>query len=174
MTLIEITRPMAPGGGNQNIWTPDGLAKQIVDHFQPTGRILEPCKGGGAFERAMPGCDWCEISEGRDFFEIVGHWDWIVTNPPFRMVPRFLDKAMECSDNIVFLCWLVVFFTKARQRALMEAGFGMVEMLCVPTPPKPWPQSGFQVGATWIKRGYKGPVTISTLDSNAIKCEGWA
>jgi len=44
-----------------------------------------------------------------------------------------------------------------------EEGFGMKEILFVPTPPKPWPQTGFALGAVHIERGYAGPVTFSHL-----------
>lgn len=158
--LVE-TRQMAAGGGEQAIYTPDDLAVVIVKHFKPAGRICEPCKGGGSFLRAMPGADWYEIAEGRDFLKAQGQWDWIVTNPPWELVAEFLTKSMQCADNIVILCWLAALYTKARQRMIKEAGFGMVEMLYVPTPPPPWPQSGFQLAAMWLRRGWTGGVQIS-------------
>ena len=40
--------------GEQAVYTPDKLAADIVSHFRPAGRVLEPCKGGGAFLRALP------------------------------------------------------------------------------------------------------------------------
>lgn len=152
---------MAAGGGEQAIYTPDDLAVVIVKHFKPAGRICEPCKGGGSFLRAMPGADWYEIAEGRDFLKAQGQWDWIVTNPPWELVAEFLEKSMQHADNIVILCWLAALYTKARQRMIKEAGFGMVEMLYVPTPLPPWPQSGFQLAAMWLRRGWTGGVQIS-------------
>ena len=74
---------------------------------------------------------------------------------------EFLTKSMQCADNIVILCWLAALYTKARQRMIKDAGFGMVEMLYVPTPPPPWPQSGFQLAAMWLRRGWTGGVQIS-------------
>ena len=35
------------------VMTPFPTAKYIVDYFKPTGKMLEPCKGHGAFLRAM-------------------------------------------------------------------------------------------------------------------------
>ena len=40
-------RPLAPKGGNDRVYTPPWLAAQIISHFNPTGRILEPCRGSG-------------------------------------------------------------------------------------------------------------------------------
>lgn len=150
------SRPLAPRGGCDLVWTPDSLAAQIVEHFQPSGKILEPCKGGGAFTRAMPGCEWCEISLGSDFLAVEGKWDWIVTNPPWSQFRAFLRKSMEVADNVVFLSLLNAWFMRARVRDMRSAGFGLVEVLMVETPPKPWPQTGFQLAAVHAKRGHKG------------------
>lgn len=35
------------------VQTPPKLARQLVEHFRPSGRILEPCKGRGNFLRAL-------------------------------------------------------------------------------------------------------------------------
>lgn len=162
MPVIEEGARMATGTGVQEIYTPDDLAKMIVNHFRPSGRICEPCKGGGAFVRALPGCDWFEVQEGRDFMAADGKWDWIVTNPPWNDVRLFLRKSMRHADNIVFLCWASAWWTKARQREIREHGFGMVEMLSCPTPPPPWPQSGFLLSAVWLRRGWNGGTLISS------------
>jgi hypothetical protein len=156
-----MSRPLAPKGGNDRVYTPDDVVAKIVAHFSPVGRILEPCRGQGAFQRAMSGCDWCEIDEGRDFLKVDGHWDWIVTNPPWSQVRPFLAKSMEISDNIVFLSLINAFFMKARLRDMKQAGFGIREILALETPPKPWPQTGFQLGATHLQRGYTGPILFN-------------
>ena len=50
--------------------TPLVLAKDIVDHFNPVGRCLDPCRGEGAFYDLLPtaSSEWCEIEQGRDFY----------------------------------------------------------------------------------------------------------
>jgi len=88
-------------------------------------------------------------------------YDWVVTNPPWNDVRIFMRKAMTVADNVVFLCWAASWWTRSRQREIAEMGFGMVEMLCVPTPPPPWPQSGFQLAAVWLRRGWTGSMNIS-------------
>jgi hypothetical protein len=154
-------RPLAPRGGNDNVNTPDELAARIVAHFQPEGRILEPCRGGGAFTRAMPGCDWCELAEGRDFLSAEGEWDWVVTNPPWSQLRPFLKKAMRVSDHVVFLSLINAFWMRARLADVKAEGFGFVELLMLDTPPLPWPQTGFQLGATYLRRGYAGPTKLT-------------
>lgn len=88
-------RPLLPKGGNDRVYTPDALARDIVLHFSPSGRILEPCCGGGAFLRAMPGCDWCEIDKGMDFFACTGRYDWIVTNPPYSLFRKVRPSPLK-------------------------------------------------------------------------------
>ena len=141
------------------VYTPDWLAKEIVDRFRPAGRILEPCKGGGAFLRAMPGCDWCELDEGRDFLAVDGKWDWIVTNPPWSKIRHFLAKAIELGvPDIVFLMNINAVATKARLRLIYRNDYHIKEMWCVDTPQE-FPQMGFQLAAIHISRG-SGPTTI--------------
>ncbi len=66
------------------VYTPDWCAQDMLDWFKPCGRVLDPCKGAGAFFDKMPaGAEWCEIREGRDFFEWREPMNWIVSNPPY-------------------------------------------------------------------------------------------
>ena len=36
-----------PSGGNDKVYTPDYLARYIIDYFKPTGKIVEPSSGKG-------------------------------------------------------------------------------------------------------------------------------
>lgn len=44
MSLLGI-----PQNPNDVVFTPDWLAKEIIEHFAPVGVCLDPCKGDGAF-----------------------------------------------------------------------------------------------------------------------------
>lgn len=147
---------------NDCVQTPPELAKVLVEHFKPKGRILEPCKGDGNFLRYMPGADWCEIKEGRDFFAWDKKVDWIVTNPPWSLIRTFLQHAMKHSDNVVFLLTINHVWTKARIRDIGEFGFGLREIALVDMP-KTFPQSGFQLGAVHIARGWEGEIRLANL-----------
>lgn len=161
-------QPLAPRGGNDKVYTPPRLAKDIVQHFKPTGFAVEPCSGKGAFtcalrESQVDSVVTCEIDEGDDFLLFEGSCDWIITNPPWSQLRAFLKKSMEVADNVVFLCLVNAFFMKARQRDMEQAGFHIKEILFVDTPPPPWPQTGFSLGAVHVQRGYQGSVTFSYL-----------
>jgi len=140
---------LIPKGGNDRIYTPDYLADQIVRHFEPSGRILEPARGGGAFFRAIKAYtgrepDWCEVDPAvlppgeapRDFLwlDLHNRYDWIITNPPYSILLAFLKKALELSDNVLFLCGATVPGWTSKARAVYGAGFGLREIYRVPTP----------------------------------------
>lgn len=94
--------PLAQAG--DVVYTPDWCAADMVRYFKPSGRILEPCRGGGSFMRALPpDAFWCEIAEGRDFFAWSEPVDWIITNPPYSLTREFLRHGISLSDNVVFL-----------------------------------------------------------------------
>lgn len=146
------------------VMTPTSLAIDIINHYKPTGKILDPCRGEGAFYLNYPSQtekDWCELGEGRDFAEYSGKVDWIITNPPWSKMREFIKKGMSVSDNVVYLTTINHYTTKARIRDIRDAGWGIKEFYCVDTPGKPWPQLGFQLGAIHIQKGWTGPITMS-------------
>lgn len=149
--------------------TPRPLAAAIIVHFQLAGAVLDPCRGEGAFYDQFPSTcvrDWCEVTDGRDFLarDFGGErYSWVVSNPPYSLWRAFNRRAMEVADNVVWLTPINHLWLKARLRDIDEAGFGVREILRVPTPAKPWPQSGFAIGAIHLQRGYAGPITHSHL-----------
>ena len=147
------------------VYTPEPLAIDIINHYNPTGYVLDPCKGDGAFYDNIKTTtkDWCELALGRDFFDYHTHVDWIITNPPWSLMRQFLQHGMSIADNIVYLTSINHYTTKRRLKDMKEMGFGVKEFYCVDTPAKPWPQSGFQLAAVHTKRGYDGPITMSNL-----------
>ena len=158
---MKKTKSLIPKSGNDIVYTPDELANSIVEYFDIKGTVLEPCRGGGAFERALQNkksvtqIRYCELSEGVDFMEYKGKTDWIVTNPPWSKFREFLDKACNHTNDIIFLVTINHFTTKKRLSIMKEYGFRFKEILLVDTP-KSFPQSGFQVAAIHISKNYKG------------------
>jgi len=64
---------LIPKGGNDCIYTPEYLAKDIIDYFSKyfskDDSFLEPAKGNGSFYNYLPkNKDYCEIQENKDFF----------------------------------------------------------------------------------------------------------
>jgi len=148
--------------------TPEYLAKALVNHFKPSGKILEPCKGTGNFLKAFEGYGqnvsilWCEISEGKNFFDFNEKVDWVITNPPWSQIRKFLQHSLEISKNICFLFTINHLWTKARIRDIKEAGFGIKEIVIFDTPDN-FPQLGFQVGMIHLQAKYSGDIIFSDL-----------
>lgn len=155
---------------NDVVLTPALLAKKIIEHFPLKGRILDPCRGAGAFFSQFPeDCEklWCEISEGKDFFAFNEKVDWCVSNPPYSLFRTFLIHSMEVANDIVYLITVNHMWTKARVRDLREFGFGMKEIFCVETPDN-FPPSGFQYAAVHISKGYEGEIKL-TFASDVVQ-----
>ena len=160
-------RSLSAKSGNDNIQTPIYLAKQIVEHFNPTGKILEPCCGDGNFLKVLPeGTDWCEIEKGVDFLDTGGHWNWIITNPPYSKYRDFFNKSMEVANNVVFLQLINASFYKARLRDMIIKKFRIKEIYCIDTP-KEFPQFGFQMGCVHYERDYTGDTKFTLSKSMA-------
>lgn len=145
------------------VMTPEWLAKEIIHHFSPSGIILDPCRGTGAFydQFDVKTKDWCELAEGKDFLIYNQKVDWIITNPPWSKMQQFLLHGMKVADNIVYLTTINHYTTKKRIRDMRENNFAIKEIYCVPTPQKPWPQLGFQLGAIHTQRNYNGGIQMT-------------
>jgi hypothetical protein len=145
------------------VMTPRWLALDILNHFQPSGKYLDPCKGEGAFydQCDLADKDWCELCEGKDFLSYENKVDWIITNPPWSKMRQFLVRGMEVADNVVYLTTINHYTTKARMQDIKQMGFGLKEIFCVPTPEKPWPALGFQLAAVHLQKAYKGDTKIT-------------
>lgn len=161
-------KPSATSDDTDRVYTPAAWSEAIVDLLPLSGRVLDPARGHGAFYDRFPAhCErlWCEVSEGRDFFDFRERVDWVVTNPPWSRILNFMQHAFTLADNVVFLVTTNHAYTKARVRAAADAGFRIRGILHLPTPPKPWPQSGFQLSAIWWQRGYLGqPETLHAIE----------
>lgn len=138
------------------VWTPDWAALDMIQHFGPTGRILEPFRGAGVFLKYMPSAEWCEVDEGRDFFKWTERVDWIVTNPPFSLLRDCWRHAARVSDNIVFLCVVRNFFTSDGFMREVESYGGFAEIRCYGPGGKLGFPMGNLIGAIHCKRGHLG------------------
>ena len=143
------------------VLTPDDVAKDIVSRFAPYGKILDPCKGEGAFLQFMPGAEWCEVREGRDFFEYHEPVDWIVSNPPYSIFSQFLRHSFTIARNVVFLIPVNKIYNSDRMmREIWEWG-GVPEIYVIgPGAALGFP-IGFCIGAVHFQRGYRGSTLVS-------------
>lgn len=149
---------------NDVVFTPDWLAKQICESFNIEGVVLEPCKGEGVFLKYLPQDSlWCEITEGRNFFDFSQKVDWIVTNPPYSDFNRFLEHSFALSENVVLLVPLAKMFKSMGTLQTVYNYGGAVSIHTLPSSKAGFP-FGFPSAVFHIKRGYKGHTEIKMLD----------
>lgn len=143
------------------VLTPRGVARDVVQHFRPAGRILDPCKGQGAFLDWMPGAEWCEIREGRDFFEWSQPVDWAVSNPPYSIFSKFLRHTFGVAREIVYLVPVNKVFNSDRlMREVWEFG-GVKEILVIGGGASLGFPVGFCIGAVHFSRDYRGGINVT-------------
>lgn len=143
------------------VYTPDWVARDMVEYFKPSGKILDPCKGDGAFTRYMPAADYCEISEGRDFFKWASPVNWVIGNPPYSAFGKWILHSMAISDNVVFLAPVAKpFYSEKLFRTMQTWGkikhirvYGGGSKLDFPI--------GFLIGAIHFQKGFFGAMETS-------------
>lgn len=127
--------------------TPVECAKELIQFvpLQMNDRVLEPFKGEGAFYNHFPNFvskDWAEITQQRDYKDVSGQFDWVITNPPFHLVDEnrkkvnsfwyFLDYySQRVQKGIAFLandrCFSTL--TPKRMELLHQRGFHLTKMV---------------------------------------------
>lgn len=143
------------------VYTPDWAALDMVKHFAPSGRVLEPFKGGGVFLKFIPNAEWCEAAEGRDFFKWTEHVDWIITNPPYSILRECWRHASRVADHIVFLVPIRNFFGSDGFMRELHAWGGLPECRIYGTGTRLGFPFGNCVAAIYTQRGYRGDMRWS-------------
>ena len=158
---------------NDVVFTPDWLAEQICSMFDITGDVLEPCKGEGAFLKHLPkNTEWCEITEGKNFYDYKKEVDWIVTNPPYSDFNRFLTHAFSLAENVVLLVPVAKLFkSMGTLKQIFEYG-NFVEIHTLPASKAGFP-FGFPCAVYYIKKDYVGTTTIKMLEENIATVEAF-
>jgi len=120
--------------------TPKKLALDLMQ-FVPLvagDTVFEPFSGEGAFYNAFPDyCsrDWSEITKNRDYKDYKGSYNWVVTNPPFKMpndkgvlknaiYPLLLEFAKTAKKGIAFLVSDYAFASLTPVRIAKMKAFG--------------------------------------------------
>lgn len=143
------------------VYTPDYVAKHICSFVKPYGLCLDPCRGDGAFHKHLPeGSDYCEISEGKDFFDYNRKVDFIIGNPPYSIFEEFLRKSFEISDNVSFLVPTNKVFQRQVIMDLINKWGGIKSMIIYGSGTLIDFPFGFSVGNFHFQKGYSGDAKI--------------
>lgn len=151
---------------NDKISTPLPIAKDIIQLFPLRGKVLDAFKGKGSFYNQLPNYvekDWCEIDEGKDFFEYHNKVDWIISNPPYSIFDEVLKHSFEIADNVVYLVPLSKVFTSmGRIRRILN--YGNIRELHIISASKCGFPFGFPACAIWLQKGYKGQTILKEIN----------
>lgn len=165
---------------NDKVYTPKAIVDYAVDKidekFGIGGVILDPCRGQNKvfYDKLVELCsevpkndkakhidsvEWCEIEEGKDFFKYTDKVDWIISNPPYSIIPKFLEHSFEIADNVVYVMPINK-ITSSYGRIKMIQKYGGVRYILI-IPNKEWNfPYGFASGFVYIQKGYKGNIEI--------------
>ena len=147
------------------VFTPDWVARDMVEFFKPSGRILEPCAGDGAFLKYLPDANWCEIEKGRDFFAWTTPVDWVFGNPPYSVFSQWLGHSMNIAKNICYLIPLTRLFNSGFFIKRMMSYGNIVHMRYYADGGELGWNIGFAIGAVHFQKDYHGPMEISYCGS---------
>ena len=123
--------------------TPNDLAKELIKFipFEDNDVVLEAFKGEGAFYDNLPSNvikEWCEIVEGKCYTSFDKPFDWVVSNPPFRLEIKvnsfyyLLDYyAKRANKGIAFLASSHCFntMTPKRMKVINNIGFYLSKVI---------------------------------------------
>ena len=144
------------------VYTPDDVASDIVDHFKPSGKCLDPCRGDGAFYKYLPlDSLWCEAKEGRDFFDFDEPVDWIVSNPPYSIFAKWLRHSFKISHNIVYLIPIIRCFVSTAIIGDIKTFGGIKEIFVFKESCFTDWSINFAIGAVHFQRNYTGGIAVT-------------
>ena len=143
------------------VYTPDWVAKDMVEFFKPSGRILDPCKGDGVFLKYLPPSEWCEIREGKDFFAWNEPVDWVFGNPPYSVFSKWLGYSMEIAENICYLIPLTRLFNSGFFIKRVANWGNIAHMRYYADGGELGWNIGFAIGAVHFQKDYKGGMYTS-------------
>jgi hypothetical protein len=148
------------------VYTPSWVVADMLEVFEPSGRILDPCRGAGAFTDQLPaGTEWCEITESRDFFDWHERVDWVISNPPYSMTREWFRHSYAVADNLLYLVPLRnVFSGYGFLREIRDYG-GISTIRVYGTGGSLGFPMGNAIGAMHIVRGLRGPSFISMYEN---------
>lgn len=113
------------------VMTPPSLAKHLTAMVPIAAgqSVLEPFRGTGHFFSALPYApEWCEIDEGRDFYEWQKPVDWIVSNPPYSELDKVLAHTLDVAQAGFAYLLAVHAITPRRLENIEAAGFGLSKL----------------------------------------------
>jgi hypothetical protein len=117
---------------NDVFYTPPAVVDihlSMIEHY-PGDTWLDPFKGKGAYFDKYPSDlkNWCEISEGRDFFAYNEQIDVIVSNPPYSLIDDVLEHSVELGARVISYLIGQNNLTARRIEYMNKKGYGLAKL----------------------------------------------
>lgn len=153
---------------SDKVYTPVDIAKYIIEHFKPEGKVLDPCRGPGVFYNNFPDCEkyYCELDEGIDFFDFNEKVDWIISNPPYSVFTKWIEHSFEIADNVVYLIPLYLLSTSYNKLSYIANYGGIKELIIFSNSPRKewgWPID-WPICVVYFKKDYQGSTEIKYIN----------
>lgn len=146
------------------VLTPEPVAAAVIQRFDPKGTVLDPCRGEGAFFNRIKGCKWCEVRQGKDFFEWDEQVDWIISNPPYSIFSTFLRHSFKVSENIVYLIPVNKIFNSFKMMREVWDWGGVPVCYVIGGGASLGFPIGFTIGAVHFRKGFKGGMKVEFME----------
>ena len=143
------------------VYTADYVSKKIIEILNPSGWCLDPCKGDGSFYNNLPiHKDYCEIDEGKDFFEYDKKMEWIIGNPPYSLFEDFLRHSFFLAWNVSFIVPINKVFQRQLIMNMINKFGGIRSIIVFGSGQKIGFPFGFSVANFHFQKEYKGATRI--------------
>lgn len=173
--------------GNDLYETPPGAVRALLQVEQLPDRIWEPAAGRGAIVNVLRAAGHAVITSDihdygfkldftRDFLAVTAPppgCECILTNPPFRIVDRFIAHALDLCPRVIVLARLALLESVRRTEILERRGLARFHVFRNRLPMMHrdgWagPKASSAMQFAWFawERGHTGPTT-----SDRISCD---
>jgi hypothetical protein len=142
------------------------VAKIMINmcDINETDTVLDPCRGTNkVFYRNFPKCNklYCEISEGKDFFDFKKQVDWVIGNPPYSLWDKWLEHTIEITNKFCYIFGNLN-LTEVRLRKIAEKGFKITGFhIC---------KTNYWFSPNFLVKFEKDKPAVVTFTGTAFKC----
>ena len=113
-------------------YTPKEVAEKHISLISLAGADvwLDPFRGKGIYYDNFPteSKDWCEITDGKDFFSFEGKVEVICSNPPYSLLDKVFEKSIELQPRVISYLLLHGAMTPRRIEMFNKAGYGLTSI----------------------------------------------
>lgn len=142
------------------VYTKREISRGIISYLKPCGICLDPCRGDGAFYDYLPNAEYCEIKEGKDFFDYYNNVEWVIGNPPYSIFKDFLQHSFEIANNVSFLVPTNKIWQRQVVMDMINKWGGVKSIIIYGSGSLIGFPFGFSVGNFHFEKGYSGETKI--------------